>query len=242
MQLDAGKEVNSSWAMVVLITSLGKVVMAESLQFRAYKVEYLKDMWNCIDVITLFIVCFAVFNMLVGSRERRPEIIELTIIGTMLLWLRMLDYLSGTEVTSAYVRMTYEIIGDLKTFMVMLAIFVIGNAYVLQYLYPVRVVEPWDPTQQSADAEEFWKRIPSTEERLSIENKYGSFSKALFTSMQMMFLGEYEDALIKLSFRPNLAHYNYIYAVILVPVIMLNLLIALMGGSYERCACHTSTT
>ena len=58
----------------------------------------------------------------------------------------------------------------------------------------------------------------------------------------MMFLGEYEDALIKLSFRPNLAHYNYIYAVILVPVIMLNLLIALMGGSYERCACHTSTT
>eukprot|EP01048_Picozoa_sp_COSAG05_P006151 COSAG05_NODE_386_length_10463_cov_4.066673_3_plen_69_part_00 len=52
--------------------------------------------------------------------------------------------------------------------------------------------------------------------------------------MQMMFLSEYDDSLIKLSFRPNLAHYNYLYSVVIVPVIMLNLLIALMGGSYER--------
>jgi len=113
-------------------------------------------------------------------------------------------------------------------------LFVVGNAYVLQSLYPSNLVEAWDPQLESADSSEFWKRIPTTEERLQIEEKFGTFWKALFTSVQMMFLGEYDAQLMRLSFRPSLAHYNYLYAVVLIPVIMLNLLIALMGGSYER--------
>ena len=32
----------------------------------------------------------------------------------------------------------------------------------------------------------------------------------------MMFLGEYDAQLMWLSFRPSLAHYNYLYAVVLV--------------------------
>ena len=111
-------------------------------------------------------------RMLFGGIGSRADIIEYNIYGTVLLWLRMLDYLSGTEVTSQYVRMTYEIIADLQTFMFMLGLFVVGNAYVLQSLYPSNLVEAWDPQLESADSSEFWKRIPTTEERLQVRLHY----------------------------------------------------------------------
>jgi hypothetical protein len=122
--------------------------------------------------------------------------------------------------------MTSEVMSDMVAFMLILAILIVGNAYVLLLLYPEDLLE------EHAGA-------PGVEWELSdaqiseVEDHFGSVWPALFTSIHMLFDGSSTD-LIKDAYSPSLARLHYVLYVSLCPLILLNLLIALMGGSYER--------
>ena len=75
---------------------------------------------------------------------------QLAAAGTLLLWLRVIQYLNGFTATAAYVRMTLSVISDMGVFLLMMAILVVGNACVLVLLYPLALTSA-DNEQQLQD-------------------------------------------------------------------------------------------
>eukprot|EP01049_Picozoa_sp_SAG25_P006999 SAG25_NODE_552_length_6985_cov_2.281295_2_plen_112_part_00 len=71
--------------------------------------------------------------------------------GTLLLWLRVIQYLNGFTATAAYVRMTMSVISDMRVFLLMMAILVVGNACVLVLLYPLALTSAIDNEHQLQD-------------------------------------------------------------------------------------------
>eukprot|EP01047_Picozoa_sp_COSAG01_P002484 COSAG01_NODE_66_length_29241_cov_17.772768_19_plen_103_part_00 len=83
-------------------------------------------------------------------------------------------------------------------------------------------------------------------DRDEIEEEIGDGWAALFTSFNMMFLAGLDLKLLDHAFSPLLAKMMYVYYVVIVPLIMLNMLIALMvRWDHVWCdcayACHMLT-
>jgi hypothetical protein len=106
--------------------------------------------------------------------------------------------------------MTKAVAFDMTTFLVMLCILMAGNIFTMQLLYPMVLQD---------------------------EHADGDWGHALFSSMDFVFSSSFDTALLDKAWSPILAHTYYMYNVVLVSLIMLNLLIALMGGS---CECQPS--
>ena len=70
--------------------------------------------------------------------------------------------------------------------------------------------------------------------RAQIKEEVGDGFSSLFTSFNMMFMAGLDVELLDHAYAPLLAKALYVYYVVLVPLIMLNLLIALMGGAHSR--------
>jgi len=181
--------------------------------------------WNWLDIGNLVIM------WLVIVRHRSCADIGLTAqfmaAGTSLLWLRVVNYLNGFEVTASYVRMTFAIMSDMRSFMLILAIIVVGNAFVLLFLYPEDVLSRYG---NDTDSELGWEL--DGDEAATVEHRFGGYSRALFTSM-IMFFDVTELQLVQDAYSPSVATWHYLYYVVLLPLILLNLLIALMGGESQ---------
>ena len=94
-------------------------------------------------------------------------------VGTFLLWIRVIEYLNGLEMTAAYVRMTTAVITDMMPFMLILVLLIVGNAFVLLLLYP-RSLE-----LDENDSGSGWHLDDADEE--TIDEAFGDFGAALFT-------------------------------------------------------------
>jgi hypothetical protein len=131
------------------------------------------------------------------------------------------------------------------TFLIMLAIFVMGNWFVLLLLFPVvrfrltvervyycdtkrhmseYVVQALEPNVLQ------WNLTNSQREDIlrEIGDGWQGFPEALFTSFNMMFLDGFDLQLLNHALSPLLAKLMYVNYVVIVPLIMLNMLIALM--------------
>ena len=97
--------------------------------------EYLWDAFNIIDSISLVLV--AVTTVRILGKADSASTSQVAAAGTLLLWLRVIQYLNGFTATAAYVRMTLSVISDMGVFLLMMAILVVGNACVLVLLYPL---------------------------------------------------------------------------------------------------------
>eukprot|EP01047_Picozoa_sp_COSAG01_P034377 COSAG01_NODE_2579_length_7430_cov_18.300505_3_plen_347_part_00 len=174
--------------------------------------RYFDSVWNLVDIGSLVVIL--VFLVRLMSNMERERTITISIVGTLLLWFRMIDYLGGFQATSVYVRMMLEIVKDMATFLGILLIFFLGNSFALMALYPTKV------------------DLTTAQEKVA-EKEFSSFGDALFQSFNMMIL-QYDQDLNDASFAPTMALVNYAYYTVMVGLVMLNLLIALMGGSYDR--------
>ena len=97
----------------------------------------------------------------------------------------------------------------------MLSAFIVGNSFALLTLFSIP--GSWVTQEDQAQIDEY----------------FSSFGAAFYTSINMMYM-TVDPTLMKLSFAPQLAAANYVYFSVMVALIMLNLLIAIMSGSYER--------
>jgi hypothetical protein len=176
--------------------------------------NYVFDLWNCIDFVSLLLVAITVVRLIASiddtNVQRRGGTLQVAAVATCLLWFRMINYLAGFESTAAYVQMTKAVAFDMTTFLVMLCILMAGNIFTMQLLYPMVLQD---------------------------EHADGDWGHALFSSMDFVFSSSFDTALLDKAWSPILAHTYYMYNVVLVSLIMLNLLIALMGGS---CECQPS--
>ena len=113
-------------------------------------------------------------------------------------------------------QMTIAVTKDMSTFLTMLVILVAGNVFTMQLLYPQSLQDDLDL---------------STADRSTIDQNFEGWGHAAFGSIQMLFASSFDEDLLDKAYSPNSAYANYIYFVVIMPLIMLNLLIALMGGS-----------
>ena len=81
--------------------------------------------------------------------------------------------------------------------------------------------------------------VPDTVWRMSdpvaVEATVGTLPRAMYASWNMM-MGSFDAVLLDDSYYPTLAYAVYFEYIVLVNIVLLNLLIALMGGSYEKVA------
>ena len=137
----------------------------------------------------------------------------------------------------------------MMTFLGMLLIFVIGNTFVLLLIFPqvrpcadlpaillqifAHVLQALATTGDAPhDSHHIWN-ITSADAH-KIQEEIGNGWNALFTSFNVIFMTGLDIELLDRALNPLLAKAVYVYYVLVVPVIMLNLLIALMGGEYQK--------
>ena len=189
--------------------------------------DYVYDVWNLLDVSSLALIIATQLLLVFHMHVDATTTTQLAAVGTSVLWLRVIQYLNGWEATAAYVRMTLSIISDMQPFLVIIGLLVVGNAFVLILLYPQQEQSGSD----WGDGPDFLLIPPGWLQASDVV--FVRTTEALFTSLNMMFFGAEPEQLAEAS-SPTLAAWHYIYYVSLTPLIMMNLLIALMGGSYER--------
>lgn len=195
---------------------------------------------NVVDNISLALICCWVIRILSGAESGFTS--QIAAITSALLWPRTIQFLAGWDKTAPYVRMSVAVTSDMKTFMGMLFVLVFGNAFVSMLLYPPNLVSqhPNGTSTHSLHVDVFgsenstltW-RLQANQDKLAHE-RFGNMQRALMSSIDMLFSGWDIDEAKELAYSPALAELHYLSYVIFVPLIMLNLVIALMGGSYER--------
>ena len=185
--------------------------------------DYLKSTWNQLDVCYLSLMWIWLARATIHASS--AESAQIAAVATATLWLRAVGYMNGIEALAAYVRMTVAIISDMKAFMLILLLLVTGNAFVLQLLYPTGC----DPTMVNG--------LSNASQVYLQQHMSAQLSGSLFTSISMLYFGG-DVAVLQMAFSPALATVHYVYYSILTPLIVLNLLIALMGGSVDRVNMH----
>ena len=114
--------------------------------------------------------------------------------------------------------MTLAVSQDMGIFLIMLLILVAGNIFTMQLIYPSVMQADLNLTKS---------------DRNSIADHFDGWGHAIFGSLDMLFSSNFDQELLDKAYSPGLAYCYYCWFVVLVPLIMLNLLIALMGGSCE---------
>eukprot|EP01047_Picozoa_sp_COSAG01_P080299 COSAG01_NODE_15556_length_1324_cov_1.168163_2_plen_154_part_00 len=92
------------------------------------------NLWNLLDMASLSLAGWVAIRLL--FHFDRDYTTTIAAINTTLLWMRMINYLSGPQLTAPYVRMFTAITFRMMTFLIMLLVFVTGNAFVLLLLFP----------------------------------------------------------------------------------------------------------
>ena len=130
--------------------------------------SYGRDPWNLLDVASLAVVMLSILRWVCHSNIETNSLFAA--VGTFLLWIRVIEYLNGLEMTAAYVRMTTAVITDMVPFMLILVLLIVGNAFVLLLLYPQALT--------TSDSGSGWR---DEEDEATIDEAFGDFGAALFT-------------------------------------------------------------
>ena len=133
--------------------------------------SYASDPWNVVDISSLTVVTASILRWICHADIALNT--ELAAVGTFLLWVRVIGYLNGLDMTAAYVRMTMAVISDMMPFMLILVLLIVGNAFVLLLLYPQSL------ELDDSDSGSGWHLGDEDEE--TIDDAFGDFSAALFT-------------------------------------------------------------
>lgn len=166
-------------------------------------------MWQALVMVVL------VELMIILHLLRRPSTVVAASLLVLVVWSRLLFYMRAHSATGALVRMLIEILKDMRHFVVILLVILMGFSTAMHVLLNPR------SGGRSAD---------NNDEALV------SHANPLRSLVQMWngVMGSFEFAIYDSSQFSWLAWLLYIVFTFIVIIVMLNLLIALMGDSYER--------
>jgi len=174
----------------------------EVRQFQHAKMQYLKNIWNVLDVTQIALASSVAVTFCLGLEEVQV----LLALATYLKWFGILYYLQAFSSTGALVRMIVQIFVDMRWFLVVLSISIgaVTNSFYLMLHH-----EP--DSSGFADA-----------------------GDALYTMFNMLLLVDYDTDGFVVGPYSILIQFIFVASMVVVPIVLLNLLIALMSDSYER--------
>ena len=172
--------------------------------------NYLGDAWNWLDICSI-----GMNTLILVLNETYVDfhmIRQLAIFAVLMMWFKLFYWMRLFEATASFIRMTKEIFVDIKAFMVMLAIIVctFANAFlIMDHSRRILGIEP------------------------ITEDAFGNPILDTVTRAYMLGLGEYGTDTYEL-LDSKLAWALFIVATFLLQVTFFNLLIAIMGDTFDR--------
>jgi hypothetical protein len=134
-------------------------------------------------------------------------------LATFACWYGVLFYLQPFDSTGPLIRMIFEIIKDIRWFVLVLAIAVIASANAFYVLV---------------------RRDTKCAHGGMCSDVYVDPAEALFTMFNMLLLGNFDTSDYALGPYSILLKLLFVGSMLLVAIVLLNLLIAIMGNSYSR--------
>ena len=185
---------------------------------------YWSDFQNYLHLFGCIGIWFPVMNWVLWS-EIRPEIDALTIIAN---WLNMLGYLKGFKLTGSLVRMLIAVILDMRGFVLLVAMLIMGFAAALSLMlshedgFDMRTAPFTVFNMMLGNIEMHWFDDPhGTIPNETLVTNNGDAT----TGTRVTYIAAVADTVFVL--------FNA-----LIVIIMLNLLIAILGNTYSRIAQH----
>eukprot|EP00049_Salpingoeca_infusionum_P007482 m.121976 g.121976 ORF g.121976 m.121976 type:complete len:2507 (+) comp13714_c0_seq1:761-8281(+) len=201
-----------TWRLIFLVLFTFVLVLEtvdEARQiYRTPRKVYVQDGWNWLDV-TQIVLGFVIVTL--ASSNASQALAPVLAISLYLRWFGTLFYLQAFQHTGTIVRMFLQILVDMAWFLMILGLGIVATATSLQAI-----------AVSSADLE------PST-------GTTSSLFSAMFLSFNMVILNnsyELDDTLM--GSHVWLKYIIFIVSMVVIPIVMLNLLIALMNDSFER--------
>jgi hypothetical protein len=138
-------------------------------------------------------------------------------IALFLKWIGLLYFLQAFSSTGPLVRMVFQIIVDMRHFMLILVVAVLASASSFYAL--LHHARPLDSDNDNSNGN---------------DNPFQGVGQTLFFMFKMLLLGDFNTDLFLLGDYVALLQVLFVSSMMLTLIIMLNLLIALMSDSYER--------
>jgi hypothetical protein len=210
----------------LLMTNILYFLTIEFRQAKTNLSDYLSNFWNMTDLISYsFCLMSVIFEML-----DFPKFITRPIVATsvIILWIKLFYFLRVYDSTSQLIRMIIEIIKDMKYFMFVLLIGIIGftgGLYVLQKGISVDCQDPNDAEcAKEAESNDF----------------VGNNAIKSFIYTYRLTLGDFQlDEFSKFEERGLVFEFYYLWFIFIfgslfLVIVLLNLLIAIMGSTFEK--------
>jgi len=120
--------------LVIQFAMVGYFILIEIQQFFRDKLEYISSFWNYTDLL-INSMCLMVF--ILDLMEDKQKLLRPVASGTLIIvWVKLFYYLRAYDSTSQLIRMIIETVKDIRYFLFVLLIGIIGFAggfYILQY-------------------------------------------------------------------------------------------------------------
>eukprot|EP00050_Salpingoeca_kvevrii_P022764 m.131736 g.131736 ORF g.131736 m.131736 type:complete len:284 (-) comp9818_c0_seq6:189-1040(-) len=157
--------------------------------------------------VALLVLTWATCGALLGGWRHLAPILGVTVL---LKWLGLLYFLQAFSSTGALVRMVLQIAADMRSFLAILGIAVLGLSSAFYALLSHQTLDTGD------------------------ENPFRGPGHALFYMFNMLLLGAFDTSTFVFGDYEELAQVLFVGGMVFTLIILLNLLIALMSDSYER--------
>lgn len=191
-------------AVIVLLVFIAYFMLIESMQIVSQKLSYFKSFWNLIDLTSLLFNLIILIMDLAGMYDR--DLTTLMSIAVLIVWLKLFYFGRIFLATAAMIRMVIEIIYDMKYFLLilLLAIAGFGNCYY--------ILASNNTSEGFFTGSTYWRAFI-----YSYRQSLGDFDTSAYTgaNKHLLFTIWFLDTLV-------------------IAIIMLNLLIAIMGDTFDR--------
>ena len=205
---------------IIIAIILFLLVVRTWYEWRQYRrmANYIFDLWNIIDFL-LITVGFASIGTFWSGNSAFDVVLACNVY---LKWLGIMYFFRGFKATGALIRMIKEIVQDVKWLILVLAICVFALANFFFVLLNSNRVCPENSNNTAC------KKF------LDLGDPMKNPGEALFATFNMLILSTYDIDLIAPGPFYWVLQVVFAFSMLFVPIILLNLLIAVMSSSYKR--------
>ena len=176
------------------------------------KCEYLTDVWNINDFISLVLTLIIVLT----SVEHEPLIAighlrALAAVASCTLMVKVFDWLRLFENTAFYILLVQETMKDIKAFLILLL------TTLMMFGIPMVMLD-----------------LNRTEENALVDPTFGFWLLNLLLNQYMLALGEFNMDNFADQPQSLMCFFFFISATFITQITMFNMLIAIMGDTFER--------
>ena len=175
--------------------------------------KYLSSKWNLLDLAAYTGVLFTLVLLITGRELHLTHVSAA--LTTVLLWVRVLQFLSGFPSTAWLIRVIGQVLKDMRSFMIVVfaLLFAFMTAFALLF------------------ASVPHGRAPS--DNAMVADAFGTEWNAAVSTFGMIFYAV-DVAIFEQATYPALCYLLFFVYTLVQSVILLNLLIAIMSDSYEK--------